>query len=93
VFTGRSVHDNVTIGLHLRSRQTPLAILLGLPSVAREERELAREAAEILRFVGLEARAGQLASRCPTASCGSWRSPSRSPPARSSFFSTSRYRA
>ena len=44
VFTGRSVHDNVAIGLHLRSRQTPLAILLGLPSVAREEKELATEA-------------------------------------------------
>ena len=57
VFAGQTVHDNVTIGLHLRSRQRPLAILAGLPSVAREEAELAREAAEILRFVGLEARA------------------------------------
>jgi branched-chain amino acid transport system ATP-binding protein len=65
VFTGRSVHDNVAIGLHLRSRQTPLAILLGLPSVAREEKELAKEAAQILRFVGLEARADQPASSLP----------------------------
>ena len=37
VFTGQTVHANVAIGLHLRSRQKPLAILLGLPSVAREE--------------------------------------------------------
>jgi branched-chain amino acid transport system ATP-binding protein len=65
VFTGQTVRDNVLIGLHLRSRQTPLAILLGLPSVAREERELVREAAEILRFVGLEARADQVASALP----------------------------
>jgi branched-chain amino acid transport system ATP-binding protein len=65
VFTGRSVHDNVAIGLHLRSRQTPLAILLGLPSVAREEKELEKEASQILRFVGLEARAGQPASSLP----------------------------
>jgi branched-chain amino acid transport system ATP-binding protein len=65
VFTGRSVHDNVAIGLHLRSRQTPLAILLGLPSVAREEKALAEEAANILRLVGLEARAGQPASSLP----------------------------
>jgi branched-chain amino acid transport system ATP-binding protein len=65
VFTGRSVHDNVAIGLHLRSRQTPLAILLGLPSVAREEKELAKEASQILRFVGLEARADQPASSLP----------------------------
>jgi branched-chain amino acid transport system ATP-binding protein len=65
VFTTRSVHDNVAIGLHLRSRQTPLAILLGLPSVAREERELEKEASDILRFVGLAARAGLQASSLP----------------------------
>jgi branched-chain amino acid transport system ATP-binding protein len=65
VFSGQTVHDNVAIGLHLRSRQRPLAVLLGLPSVAREERELARAAAEILRFVGLEARAGIVAASLP----------------------------
>jgi branched-chain amino acid transport system ATP-binding protein len=65
VFTGQTVRDNVLIGLHLRSRQTPLAILLGLPSVAREERELAREAAEILGFVGLAGRADQAAASLP----------------------------
>ena len=65
VFTGQSVHDNVLIGLHLRSKQRPLAILLGLPSVAREEKELASEAARILRFVGLEARVGHVASALP----------------------------
>ena len=40
VFGGRSALENILIGLHLRSKQTALAILLGLPSVAREEREL-----------------------------------------------------
>jgi branched-chain amino acid transport system ATP-binding protein len=65
VFTGQTAHDNVAIGLHLRSRQRPLAILLGLPSVAREERQLAVEATEILRFVGLEARARVTASSLP----------------------------
>ena len=35
---------DVLIGLHLRSKQTPFAILFGFPSVRREEREL-REAA------------------------------------------------
>jgi branched-chain amino acid transport system ATP-binding protein len=65
VFTGQTVRGNVAIGLHLRSRQRPLAILLGLPSVPREERELARESDEILRFVGLEARATQVASGLP----------------------------
>ena len=65
VFAGQTVRDNVLIGLHLRSRQRPLAILLGLPSVAREERELAREAGDILRLVGLEARAADVASALP----------------------------
>jgi branched-chain amino acid transport system ATP-binding protein len=65
VFAGQTVHDNVLIGLHLRSRQQPLAILLGLPSVAREERQLAEEASEVLRFVGLEARGRQIASALP----------------------------
>jgi branched-chain amino acid transport system ATP-binding protein len=65
VFAGRTVHDNVLIGLHLRSRQRPLAILLGVPSVGREERQLAQEATEVLRFVGLEPRAGQLAASLP----------------------------
>jgi branched-chain amino acid transport system ATP-binding protein len=61
VFRGQTVFANVLIGLHLRSSQRPLAILLGLRSVAAEERRLAAEAAEILRFVGLEPRAERLA--------------------------------
>lgn len=65
VFTGQAVLDNVLIGLHLRSKQTPLAILLGLPSVAHEERALAEEAREILRFVGLAERADLVASSLP----------------------------
>jgi branched-chain amino acid transport system ATP-binding protein len=65
VFAGQTARDNVLIGLHLRSRQRPLAILLGLRSVAREEKALAEEAVEILRFVGLERRADQAASALP----------------------------
>jgi branched-chain amino acid transport system ATP-binding protein len=65
VFMGQTVLDNVLLGLHLGSRQTPLAIILGLPSVAREERALKEKAQELLAFVDLEARAGQLASALP----------------------------
>src|SRR5215468_371185 len=43
VFAGQTVHDNVAMGLHLRARQRTLAILAGLPCVAREEAQLARE--------------------------------------------------
>ena len=65
VFANQSVLDNILIGLHLRSRQSPFAILLGLPSVAREETQLREEAAELLRFIGLETRAGDMAASLP----------------------------
>jgi branched-chain amino acid transport system ATP-binding protein len=65
VFGGRSALDNVLIGLHLRARQTPLAILLGLPYVAREEEELRVEARRVLNFVGLQKRQAELASALP----------------------------
>jgi branched-chain amino acid transport system ATP-binding protein len=65
VFMGQSVLDNVLLGLHLASKQTPLSIVLGLPSVAREERALAEEARRILGFVALAARAQHLASALP----------------------------
>ena len=65
VFGGRSALDNVLTGLHLRARQTPLAILLRFPYVAREERELREEAEKILGFVNLQRRKHELASALP----------------------------
>jgi branched-chain amino acid transport system ATP-binding protein len=65
VFAGRSALDNILIGLHLRTRQTPLAIMLGFPYVAREERELRDEARRILGFVGLGRREAELAGALP----------------------------
>jgi branched-chain amino acid transport system ATP-binding protein len=65
VFAGRSALENILIGLHLRATQQPLAILLGLPAVAREEKMLETEARKILAFVGLGARARDLAGELP----------------------------
>jgi branched-chain amino acid transport system ATP-binding protein len=65
LFGDQSVLDNVLIGLHLRSRQHPIAIILGLPSVTADERERLRAAWEILRFIALEARAHQPGSALP----------------------------
>jgi branched-chain amino acid transport system ATP-binding protein len=62
VFAGQSVLDNILIGLHLQSREHPLAIILGLPSVSREERRLVEKASEVLNFVGIESRKHELAS-------------------------------
>ncbi|HEY6822087.1 MAG TPA: ABC transporter ATP-binding protein [Burkholderiales bacterium] len=65
VFGGRTALENILIGLHLRARQKALAILLGLPSVAREEAGLQIEALGILKFVGLEGRKAELAGALP----------------------------
>jgi branched-chain amino acid transport system ATP-binding protein len=65
VFGGRTALENILIGLHLRSKQTALAIILGLPSVAREERELEKEAERILNFVGLGNKSNELSAGLP----------------------------
>jgi branched-chain amino acid transport system ATP-binding protein len=65
VFGGRSVLDNLLIGLHMRARQTPLAIMLGFPYVAREEKALREEARRTLQFVGLRKREEELAAALP----------------------------
>ena len=59
VFAGQTAHDNVAIGLHLRSKQRPLAILAGLPSVAREEAELKTSLMkDMFRLIDLERELG-----------------------------------
>ncbi|MCP5940133.1 hypothetical protein NL351_29905, partial [Klebsiella pneumoniae] len=65
VFGGRSALENILIGLHLQGRRTPFEIMLGLPSVAREERALEAEAGRILSFVNLDHRKGGAASGLP----------------------------
>ena len=65
VFAGQTALDNVLIGLHRRSKQTALAIMLGLPSVAREEEVLRHAAGTILHFVGLGHRSGELGGALP----------------------------
>ena len=65
LFSGQSALDNVLIGLHLRSRQSAFAIMLGLPSVGRDEAALRERAFEILRFVGVDSRAHELGGALP----------------------------
>ncbi|RAI46052.1 ABC transporter ATP-binding protein [Rhodoplanes roseus] len=61
VFNGLTVLDNVMVGLHRRAKQHPLAIMLGLPGVRRDEARLRDLAWEILDLVGLRARAEETA--------------------------------
>jgi branched-chain amino acid transport system ATP-binding protein len=65
VFNGLSVLDNVLVGLHLRARQHPFAIMLGLPRVKRDEARLREAAWETLTLVGLDGRAGEIAASLP----------------------------
>src|SRR5215468_9002108 len=62
LFGGQTVFNNVLMGLHLSAKQRLLAIILGLSSVARDERKLSVSAWDILRFIGLESRADELSA-------------------------------
>jgi branched-chain amino acid transport system ATP-binding protein len=65
LFGDQSVLDNIRTALHLRSRQHPLAIIAGLPSVKADEREREAAAWDILRFMALDARADEAGSALP----------------------------
>ena len=65
VFGGQTALENVFIGLHRRQTQRAWQIMLGLPSVAAEDREMRSEAEEVLNFVGLADRADELGGALP----------------------------
>ena len=65
VFGANTVFDNVLIGMHRHGRSSVWETLLALPRVAAEERRLREQAREILDFVGLEQRAGELGAALP----------------------------
>jgi branched-chain amino acid transport system ATP-binding protein len=65
LFAGQTVFNNVLTGLHLRSRQRTIAIILGLPEIERDERTQASAAWDLLRFMGLDSRAHELGSALP----------------------------
>jgi len=62
IFGGCTVFENVLTGLHLRGTTETWGALFGLGRVAAEERALAERAREIIAFVGLAARANELAA-------------------------------
>jgi branched-chain amino acid transport system ATP-binding protein len=61
LFSGCSVLDNVLTALHLRGRTGVIGAVLRLAVARREEARLGIEANEILDFVGLAGRSGDLA--------------------------------
>jgi len=65
VFKERSVFENVLTGLHCSGRSSLWDTLLQSRREKSSERELADAANEILRFIGLERRAGEAAGILP----------------------------
>jgi branched-chain amino acid transport system ATP-binding protein len=65
IFERNTVFENVLIGLHRRGRSSLWDTLLALPRERVAEAELADEARDILRVVGLERRAADMAGTLP----------------------------
>jgi branched-chain amino acid transport system ATP-binding protein len=65
IFQNNTVFENVLIGLHRRGRSGVWDTLLALPREKIAERELVDDAHEILRLVGLERRATEVAGALP----------------------------
>jgi branched-chain amino acid transport system ATP-binding protein len=65
IFQKNTVFENLLIGLHRRGRSSVWATLLAMPGQKAAERELADAAHEILRLVGLERRAAEVAGALP----------------------------
>lgn len=61
VFPRDTVFDNVLIGLHRQGKVSLLGAMLGLPHARASERRQRERAAELVRWIGLEARANDLA--------------------------------
>jgi branched-chain amino acid transport system ATP-binding protein len=61
IFQNNSVFENLLIGLHRQGRSTLWDTLLALPRERAAEQEFADRAHELLRFVGLERRADEVA--------------------------------
>ncbi len=61
LFGDLTVLENVQVGLHKHYKSSFFAVLLGLPSVSREEEQKQIEAYRLLEFVGLEHLANEQA--------------------------------
>jgi branched-chain amino acid transport system ATP-binding protein len=61
LFASMTVRENVLVGRHIRMRQSPLSSVLHNRAFRRSEQAAVQRAEELLEFVGLDRRAGELA--------------------------------
>jgi branched-chain amino acid transport system ATP-binding protein len=62
LFPALTAIENVKIGIETRQKSGPVSAMLGMPWQRREERASTARALELLEFVGLRARANEIAS-------------------------------
>jgi len=65
LFGGMTCAENVMVAAHCRTRAGVFGALFRPSGVQREERDMAVRAVDILRFVGIEDRAGHIAANLP----------------------------
>jgi len=65
LFRNMTVLENVLVGRYLHTRTATFSAILRPAWVRREECEAAAKAEELLRFVGIAAKAGELAANLP----------------------------
>jgi ABC-type branched-subunit amino acid transport system ATPase component len=65
LFRNMTVRENVLVGLDRTLTRNVFAMALRLPGLRREEEVAERRAVELLKFVGLTGRSGQLARNLP----------------------------
>jgi branched-chain amino acid transport system ATP-binding protein len=65
LFSNMTVLENVMVGRHVRSASGFLSCALRFPNMIREERHIEKAAREYLDFVGLSARANDMALSLP----------------------------
>lgn len=61
VFPNDTVYDNVLMGLHRQGKVGLVEAILGLPRARASEKALRERAAELVRWIGLDARTNDLA--------------------------------
>ncbi len=65
LFKDMTVLENVAVGFHTRTRSGLFDAFLRTPRLYREERMIFEESMELLRFIGLENQADEIASSLP----------------------------
>jgi branched-chain amino acid transport system ATP-binding protein len=65
LFANMTARENVLVGRHCRTREGVLSSILRSPRFRREEKESYERASELLEFVGLADKGGELARNLP----------------------------